>query len=230
MPVPNRLPLCLKVLSSPVIKSFRIYVPRSIEKNEKLISVIARNITSRMCCLLIPSSGILILVPLFMIIYDIPIANCKTQTRSLWDDCEKGKGDYLCGNVCVKKHSFCSCGNSTLHYEYTPTLHCCTKGPCFLDDSEQGRCPKGQVTDITKPCDNRKCYANYEDSYSYKGLAKQNFVSYSKSFLSCPLREECLAVNEMCQGHSDCGDHRLCNETLLCDNDKGGWNKSVIRT
>ena len=52
-------------------------------------------------------------------------------------------------------------------------------------------------------------------------------MSYDKSFLSCPQREECLAIIKMCQGHSACGDKQYCHERLQCDNDKGEGIKSL---
>ena len=160
-----------------------------------------------MYCLL-PSSGTLLF--LFIILRYIPKANAQAQGRSLWDECKNqtGKGLYLCGNVCLKRDQFCQCGDTIMRYQYIPTQHCCTSDPC-QNTTRGGECPKGQVRDITKPCpDDGQCYADFDHSYNYSGLARQNFVSYDKSFLRCPQREECLAIIKMCQGHSYCGDHQ----------------------
>ena len=174
-----------------------------------------------MCCLL-PSSGIL--VSLLIILNYIPKTNA--QGISLWDHCtnQTDKGGHLCGNKCLTRDQFCYCGDTILRYEYIPTQHCC--GECQTTP-EGGKCPQGEVRDITKPCPDGKCYADYDHSYNYVGLARQNFLSYDKTYFSCPQREECLAIINMCQGHSACGDHQLCDEDLRCDIDKGQGIKSL---
>ena len=178
-----------------------------------------------MCCLF-PSSDIL--VSLLMILCFIRKANAQAQGRSLWDECKNqtGKGLYLCGDVCLARDELCHCSDTILRYEYIPTRHCCTSDPC-QNITGGGECPQGQVRDITKPCPDGNCYADFDNSYNYPGLARQNYVSYDKSFLSCPQREECLAIIKMCQGHSACGDKQYCHERLRCDIDKGEGIKSL---
>ena len=178
---------------------------------------------------LLSTSGKL-LIFLLIKLHSTPKANAQTHGESLWDECKNrtGHGLYLCGNVCLTRDYYCYCGDTILRYEYIPTRHCCSSDQCINKKDGSGWCPQGQVRDITIPCHDGKCYADYDDSYYYpKATGRKNFVTYNKSFFKCPLRDECLAAKTMCQGHSACGDHQSCNKTLLCDNRKGEGIQSL---
>ena len=141
------------------------------------------------------------------------------------DTCDIG---IQCGNKCVLKR--CYCGNGTINAHktkkgigqfghvidnYYSGQYCCTATPdkCeYIYDSDNKRawCPDGQPKSKSAPC-HGKCYNNYEDHIQ---IAEDGHYT-------CPGGEQCVRVQDMCQGVRWCGtrgeeEAAICGPDLKC--------------
>ena len=123
-------------------------------------------------------------------------------------------GYWRCGDKCIIFNELCDCGGTTLSYEDFPRHHCCTSTSCTwnwdtLSWERKGvSCPEGRVLGISEPCEDGRCYADYNSS---------QYLNYYTSHYSCTGdQKDCLPIPHMCQGVSSCGDRQVCNEKLRC--------------
>ena len=123
------------------------------------------------------------------------------------DTCDNG---IQCGDKC---EFHCSCGNVPVHY-YSDE-YCCTttseKCELIIDKySTTASCPLGQPKNKNDPC-HGKCYNNYEDQLHIP----------EDGHYTCPGGEQCVRVQDMCQGVSWCGaggaeEAAICGPHLKC--------------
>ena len=129
--------------------------------------------------------------------------------EGLWDKCDYGYC-WRCGDKCSirKIDDLCDCGGTILRYEFFPTKHCCTSTNCT---QSLGRvsCPRGQVLDISEPCEGRCHGGGYY-------ISSQHLSYYADRYSCSGERKDCLPLRDMCQGLSSCGESQKCNKELRC--------------
>ena len=152
------------------------------------------------------------------------------------DTCDNG---IQCGNKCAL---CCSCGQVLVNY-YSDE-YCCTATPekCELYNNSHTvwsagcphtawsvGCQHGQPINKNDPC-HGKCYNNYEDHIH---IAEDGHYT-------CPGGDQCVRVQDMCQGVSWCGTRGLeeaaiCGPDLKCPfvvnmrNNRSDYNVSHIK-
>ena len=129
--------------------------------------------------------------------------------EGLWDKCDYGYC-WRCGDKCRIRmiEDLCDCGGTILRWELYPTKHCCTSTNCT---QSLGRvsCPRGQVLDISEPCEGRCHGGGYY-------ISSQHLSYYADRYSCSGERKDCLPLRDMCQGLSSCGESQKCNKELRC--------------
>ena len=149
-----------------------------------------------------------------------PPGGSVASQEELWDECYyPASTKWRCGDQCAKMSDLCECGNTTLRWEFSRSHHCCTSTSC----TRKGRkvtCPGGRVLDISAPCEDGRCYSDYNST---------RYLSYFRSRFSCSGQASCLPINAMCQGLGSCGDNHLCDDQLRCVGNIKSLNTSLVQ-
>ena len=136
--------------------------------------------------------------------------------------------ELQCGDVCTGHNNLCFCGDERFHV-YGDTQQCCLPSSsggtqCYLDESGHAHCPHGSSVPLNQIC-NGKCYNDYND--------RDTTQLGSAAHYKCNSGDQCVWVQEMCQGNALCEDKSdvaACNSSLTCVHNPGGFKRYSLNS